>query len=161
MSEPNLHTSSLTRAEKIAKVNAWGKSCVESVIGGVMPDGTIFAGTLPDGEKLYVAPKNEKIAMTFNEAAERISKVNEKQKLDHNDWRLPTKEELALLWQNRDKGALKGTFEDVADVWDYWSSTTTPHSTASLPVVFVQDLGDGSISHYGTGVRGVARLVRG
>jgi hypothetical protein len=165
VSEPTLPTSPLTRAEKIAKVNAWRKSCVENVIGVVMPDGTIFAGTLPDGHKLYVMPRNESISMTFNDAAAHIGKVNKNQRLTHSDWRLPTKEELALLWKNHDKGALKGTFE--CSDWvheqtdgDYWSSTPTPHSTASLPVVHVQNFDDGSTGRNSTGCSGVVRLVR-
>ena len=45
--------------------------------------------------------------------------------LGHEDWRVPTKSELNVLWENHDDGALKGTFNrggsDPAG-W-HWSST--------------------------------------
>ncbi len=44
------------------------------------------------------------------------------------DFRVPSKEELNVLFENREKGALKGTFN--LDCWShagyYWSSTCAP-----------------------------------
>ncbi len=37
--------------------------------------------------------------------------MNRKKYLGHDDWRVPTKEELDLLRQNKDRGGLKDTFK--------------------------------------------------
>lgn len=165
----NLHkppASALTPAEKVERVKAWHTSRLQSVIGAVMPDGTVFAGTLADGRRLYAAPKSENIAMTFNEAAAHADKANAGKKLGHDNWRVPTKEELALLWENRNQGALKGTFKVRSSLLeqtegDYWSSTPAPSSTDSIPVNYMKNFVYGDSGRNSTGCQGVVRLVRG
>lgn len=87
-------------------------------IGDKMKDGTIYAGVSPDTKKpMYAAPEDVRRLASFNSA---------KKICDKKGFRLPTKDELNVLWQNRDKGALKGTFNqtesDSSSVGLYFSS---------------------------------------
>lgn len=62
---------------------------------------------------------------TFDEAAKYAKKLNGKKALGHDDWRVPTKAELDMLFQNREKGALKGTFDFTGSYpfgWYWWST---------------------------------------
>ena len=90
--------------------------------GDKMPDGSIYVGISPDTEKpMYAAPADCALDLTFNRAAKHAKKLNKAYALGHKDWRVPTPAELNLLYKNRDKGALKGTFKySPAD--DYLSS---------------------------------------
>ena len=94
-------------------------------VGDKMADKTIYAGEL-DGKKIFAAPEDAPLTMMFNEAADYAVKLNQENYLGHNDWRVPTHEELNVLHENKDKGALKDTFNltgsDFAG-W-YWSSTS-------------------------------------
>ena len=133
MSEPDPQEPTCAKLSpkevSVAKTRAWRETLALNVIGSEQPDGTILAGRLPDGKKLYVVPQNASMAMDFNAAAAFVQRANNNKMLGHDDWRLPTKQELILIHQNRDKGALKGTFglsarlEEQTD-GDYWSSTT-------------------------------------
>jgi hypothetical protein len=50
--------------------------------------------------------------MTFNEAAEYAKTVNSQKACGHDDWRVPTKNELAVLFNNR---AAIGGFDIFAE----------------------------------------------
>ena len=92
-------------------------------LGARMPDGTIFAGISPDtNQPMYAAPKDAPVSMKFNEAAAYAEGLKLGGK---KGFRLPSEAELDVLMQNRDKGALKGTFaqEDTVSGTSYWSST--------------------------------------
>jgi hypothetical protein len=90
-------------------------------IGDVMPAvhkqaGWIYMG--PDdetGEIFYAAPKDESGTFTFNKAAKRAESIGAK---------VPSQSQLDKMYRNKDKGALKDTFNvtgsDSAG-W-YWSS---------------------------------------
>jgi hypothetical protein len=87
-------------------------------IGDEMEDGTIYAGISPDTHKpMYATPMDAGLTFTFNEAQEVASMVHAN---GHNDWRVPSKGELNVLWENRNKGKLKGTFNKTDQ---YWSSS--------------------------------------
>ena len=150
------------KEENIARLRVWRETRARNVVGVQQPDGTIFAGALPDGKKLYVSPQNASIAMDFNAAAAFVQRANNNKMLGHDDWRLPTKQELILIHQNKDKGALKGTFEinarlsDQTD-GDYWSSTTI---SATIPLMYMKRLADGSGCQSSPRCQGVVRLVR-
>jgi hypothetical protein len=95
-------------------------------IGDKMKDGTIFAGISPDtGRNIFVTPKDACGTLKWKAAMKYAAELKAN---GHKDWRLPTKAELYVLYQNRDEGALRGTF-DVSDSlpsgW-YWSSTERP-----------------------------------
>jgi hypothetical protein len=99
-------------------------------IGERMPEGTIFAGCY-EGKPLYTMPADaatrrwlfpNKTTYTFNQAGRYAGKLNA---CGHRDWRVPNEGELAMLYQNHNKGKLKGTFNETGVVgsggW-YWSS---------------------------------------
>lgn len=94
--------------------------------GNKMQDGSTFAGISPDtGKQMFAMPADARVMMTFNEAAQYAKDLNGVKTLGHDDWRVPTKAELNVLFQNRDKGALKGTFDLTGSYpsgW-YWSDT--------------------------------------
>src|ERR1017187_613806 len=94
--------------------------------GDRMPDGTVYAGISPDTHKpMYAMPVDEPLTYTFKKAAVQADANNMTNALGHHDWRVPTKDELNMLWENRNEGALKGTFNVTGSYpagW-YWSST--------------------------------------
>jgi hypothetical protein len=68
-------------------------------IGAIMTDGTIYAGISPDTNKpMYATPVDARQTMTFNEAQKYVARLNAH---SHKDWRLPTKAELNVLFNNR------------------------------------------------------------
>ncbi len=91
-------------------------------IGDIMSDGTVFAGIHPNtGYKVFAMPQDLSARLDFNEAAQAAANA-----ADHNytNWRVPTMDELSLLFQNMDKGALKNSFAAAVDSFSpaYWSS---------------------------------------
>ena len=89
-------------------------------VGNLMKDGTIYAGKSPDtGKPMFVTAQDARLAMTFNEAAQYAANV-----ADNNGvkgFRLPTKNELAVIYKNQDRGVLRDTFNPTAY---YWSSNS-------------------------------------
>ena len=90
------------------------------VPGDRMPDGTIYAGDSPDtGKPMYTTPVDAPLAMTFNEASKYAKSLDAQ---GHQDWRLPTKAELNVLFNNRAAiGGFNVSGSDPAG-W-YWSGT--------------------------------------
>jgi hypothetical protein len=91
-------------------------------IGDLMPASHPQAGWIymgPDeetGEVFYAAPKDESGPFTFNQAAKRAASTGAK---------VPSQSQLDKMYRNRDKGALKGTFNVTGSYpagW-YWSSS--------------------------------------
>src|ERR1039457_3891244 len=71
----------------------------EPKVGDKMPDGTVLAGISPDTNKpMYATPADASLTMTFNEAQEYAAKLDAH---GHKDWRVPTKAELNVLFNNR------------------------------------------------------------
>jgi hypothetical protein len=98
-------------------------------VGDTMEDGTIFAGVSPDtGRNMFVTPKDASAVLNWKAAMKYAAELDAN---GHKDWRLPTIAELHVLYQNRNKGALKDSF-DTGDFtpsnW-YWSSTENPPPT--------------------------------
>lgn len=121
---------------------AAGKAALE--VGDKMEDGTIFAGISPNtNQPMYALPADASLTRTFNEAKEYAATAVDAK--GNKGFRVPTKEELNVLFQNREKGALKGTFNltgSYSDGW-YWSSTSYTDDGA-----WCQRLSDGR--QYGT-----------
>jgi hypothetical protein len=92
-------------------------------IGDTMPDGTVYAGVSPEtGKPMYATPKDAPLIYTFNQAQKCAATLDAH---GHNDWQVPTKGELDVIWQNRNEGKLKGTFNVTGTNpagW-YWSSS--------------------------------------
>jgi hypothetical protein len=71
----------------------------EPKIGDKMPDGTVYAGISPDTHKpMYTTPADAPLTPTFNVAKEYAAKLDAH---GHKDWRVPTKAELNVLFNNR------------------------------------------------------------
>jgi hypothetical protein len=91
--------------------------------GDRMAYGTVFAGISPDTNKpMYTTAKDAPLTYTFNQAQKYAARLNKENAHDHDDWRVPTKNELDVLFNNR---AAIGGFDisgsDSAG-W-YWSSS--------------------------------------
>ena len=95
----------------------------EATPGDEMEDGTIYAGISPVTKKpMYVTPQDAPGAYTFNQAATYAQNLNAN---GHQDFRVPSYDELDVLYRNRNKGKLAGTFNETGSNhagW-YWSST--------------------------------------
>lgn len=121
--------------------------------GDRMDDGTIFAGISPDtGKPMYTTPADAPLTLSFNAARQFTSELEDS---GHGDWRIPTKRELITLWQNRDKGALKGTFNltrEGAAGW-YWSSTEVNDYIDTWVQRFSDGNLDGDAEHYDCSLR--------
>ena len=113
--------------------------------GDKMEDGSIFAGLSPDTGKQMFVMRQDGLVATFNGAAKYAKTLNESKILGHDDWRVPTEAELNVLFQNKDKGALKGTFNltVLTPAGWYWSSTPNDGNFA-----WQQRFSDGS-QYYG------------
>jgi hypothetical protein len=89
-------------------------------VGDRMPDGSVYAGISPDSRKpIYTTPADAPLTYTFNEAQKYAAKLNAH---GHKDWRVPTKNELNVLCNNR---AAIGGFDESGSFpggW-YWSSS--------------------------------------
>jgi len=92
----------------------------EPKIGDQMPDGTIYAGISPVTNKPMYAPSSDApLTYTFNEAKAYAKKLDED---GHQDWRVPTRAELNVLFNNRAAiGGFDVTGSDPAG-W-YWSAS--------------------------------------
>jgi hypothetical protein len=125
-------------------------------IGDAMEDGTIYAGLSPDtGKAIFATPADAPLTYDFYQATEYASKLDAH---GHQDWRVPTKGELKLLFKNRNEGRLKGTFNETgADPagW-YWSSTPTGDDDGA----WAQRFSDGSRNDSYRDLDSSLRLVR-
>ena len=109
-------------AKKAAEERA-AEAAANPKIGDAMPDGTIYVGISPTTNKpMYAALADAPVSMDFNAAAEYAKSLEVGAK---KDFRVPSKEELNVLFENREKGALKGTFNltGLFPAGYYWSST--------------------------------------
>ena len=140
-------------AEEQARLEA--EAIANAQVGDKMADGTIFAGISPDtNQPMYAAPADAPLGMDFNAAAKYAEGLEVGGK---KGFRIPTKAELNVLFQNREKGALKGTFNltgsDTAG-W-YWSST--PYN---VNYAYGQRFSDGGHDFYGRNSDSSVRCVR-
>jgi hypothetical protein len=89
-------------------------------IGATMQDGTIYAGLSPDtGKPIYAAPEDAPIHCDFNQAAHFAAHVHP---CGRKDWRIPTRAELNVLFQNRSAIGGFDTSGSAFAGW-YWSSS--------------------------------------
>jgi Protein of unknown function (DUF1566) len=96
-------------------------------IGDAMEDGTIYAGISPDtGRSMYATAADAPGVYDFNQA---VRYARELDAQGHTDWRLPTKSELNVLFQNRE--ALGGfNYTGLSPEGWYWSSSPFDESAA-------------------------------
>ena len=105
------------------------ETITEAKPGDRMPDGTVYAGISPDTrEPLYTTPGDarsttffgaERLTFTFNQAQHYADGLDAH---GHTDWRVPNKDELNVLFDNR---AAIGGFDETGSypAGCYWSST--------------------------------------
>ncbi len=88
-------------------------------VGDKMPDGTVYAGISPETNKpMFVTPADAPL-MGFNQAKEYAAKLDAH---GHQDWRLPTKAELNVLYNNRRAIGGFNLYGPRPAGW-YWSSS--------------------------------------
>src|SRR5579872_840919 len=97
----------------------------EPKIGDKMPDGTIYAGISPETNKpMYTTPADAPLTMKFNQAQEYAAKLDAH---GQKDWRVPSKAELNVLFNNR---VAVGGFDVTGEYpagW-YWSASSAAPS---------------------------------
>jgi len=119
-----------------------------------MPDGSVYAGISPDtGKAMYATPMDAPLTMKWKAAMEYAAKLDAH---GHHDWRVPTRGELNVLYQNR---AAIGGFEVSGSHpagW-YWSSSQDIYHGDAWAQRFSDE------SQCGSGKYGVSslRCVRG
>ncbi len=105
-------------------------------IGDQMKDGSVYAGLTEDGtQKIFAMPTDLDVAMTFNDAAKRITELNADNALGHDDWQIPSLKNLEVLYENKKEGSLKDTFNTDYDSEHpnyYCSSTTGGHDSSIM-----------------------------
>jgi len=127
----------------------------EQRIGAMMPDGSIHAGISPKTKTpMYTTPTDESSFMTWDDANDL---ARNKEAHGHNDWDLPTPEELNVLFKNR---LVIGGFNESGTYpagW-YWSS-----AAGAQAGVRVQRFSDGcqgrNLRQYYSSVRCVRRTA--
>ena len=114
-------------------------------LGAKMADGSIFAGLTADGrQQIYAMPTDLAVTMTFNDAAKAVKKLNNDKFLGHDDWQIPSLENLRVLYKNQNQGVLKDSFTKEArkdsDSPDwYWSSSENRDDPSLVWVVRFSD----------------------
>jgi hypothetical protein len=93
--------------------------CNNPKIGDRMVDGTIYAGESPDtGKAMYTTVGTTGLDLNFKQAAAHARTLSAH---GCKDWRLPSKTELNVLFNNR--GKIGGFAEAGGDSSWYWSSS--------------------------------------
>jgi hypothetical protein len=120
-------------------------------IGDEMADGTIYAGISPDTHKpVYARPKDEPGTYNFNEAKEHAKHIG-------HGFHVPTRGELKVLYENRNRGRLKDTFNETGSYPTGWYQSSTPYGFNDA---WAQCFSDGG-QYYGDRSDGSSlRLVR-
>jgi hypothetical protein len=95
------------------------KEDVQMSVGTRMSDGTVYAGISPDTHKpMYATPSDAQGTYTFNQAAKYAQNLDAH---GHHDFRVPTIQELKVLFQNH--AAIGGFDTSGSDPTGYyWSS---------------------------------------
>ena len=128
--------------------------------GDAMSDGTIYAGISPeDGKPMYTTPEDAPRAYNFNDARYYAANL---EALGWTDWRIPTQNELSVLWANRARGSLKGTFNEKGrsnSGW-YWSFTAATERLPNFPGALVRRFSDGYVDCFNKVVPLSLRCVR-
>jgi hypothetical protein len=122
-------------------------------VGAAMPDRSIYAGVSPDtGKPIYATPKDAPLTCTFNESADYASKLDAH---GHKDWRVPTKDELNVLFENR---AAIGRFDTTGSYPAGWYCSSSRLNDIRS---WRQRFSSGSPCHFSSDMLGSLRCVRG
>ncbi len=134
--------------------------------GNKMDDGTIYAGISPDTGRPMFAQAHDAFYASFQaeptvtlnyQAAQRfVMGLNKGNDCGHNDWRMPTKNELNVLFNNR--AAIGGFSESgLPPAGRYWASGVNPY----CDFAWNQRFSDGDQIFYYRGNDSSLRCVRG
>jgi hypothetical protein len=100
-------------------------SLLRSRVGDEMEDGTIFAGISPDTHRpIYATPQDAPGTYSFNQAAKYATNLDAH---GHHDWRVPSIDELNVLFENRNQGKLAGTFNVTGSYPAGWYRSSAPY----------------------------------
>jgi Protein of unknown function (DUF1566) len=111
-------------------------------VGDEMEDGTIYAGISPDTNKaMYATPEDAPGAYAFKQAAKYAKNLEAH---GHHDWRVPTKNELDVLYEKRNKGKLAGTFNLTGSLPAGWYCSSSP---GNVITAWAQRFSDGAQGH--------------
>jgi len=130
------------------------KGKIAPEIGDEMEDGTILAGYY-EGKALYARPRDEPGTYNFNAAANQAINVGGFHVL--GGFHVPSIGELNVLWENRNKGKLKGTFNETGSTPAGWYWSSTPHYYGNA---WAQRFSDGRQSNLYRDYDSSLRLVR-
>jgi hypothetical protein len=103
----------MPRAEALAKVKMWNAQTLarHAEPGTQVYDSSIALGISPTtGKKIYALPQDADVRLSFNNAAAYVAQLNKNKTFGHDDWRLPSAEELKLLCDMQKTGTFSGTF---------------------------------------------------
>jgi Protein of unknown function (DUF1566) len=123
--------------------------------GDKMPDDPVYVGISPDtGKKVFAMPADASLTMTFNEAKEYAQGLNTQKAYGYDDWRVPTKAELNVLFNNR--AAIGGfVISGSHPAGWYWSASSNLKWLA-----WGQRFSDGYQNYYLKGNPSSVRCVR-
>jgi cytochrome c peroxidase len=127
---------------------------VVPAIGAFASDGSIYGGESPDAHKpMYTTPADAPDPVSWSDANDYCSTLRS---FGHDDWRVPSKKELEVLYENQKKEALNETFKEIGDSagW-YWSSSESDGGQA-----WVQNFGKGTQNQDYQDNRSSLRCVR-
>jgi hypothetical protein len=91
-------------------------------IGDFASDGSVYAGVSPDAHQpMYTTPEDAPDLFIWNDGQNYCGTL---ESFGHKDWRVPTKRELNVLYDNRNTGGLNVTFKvtGAGSAGWYWSS---------------------------------------
>lgn len=143
--------------QELTAKEAANKAFKKARAGDTQPDGSICAGRPGRKDpKLFTAPADALTLMDLNEAEQYVQASNEARYLGHDDWRIPTRKELDLLYENRNQGALAGSF-NTHDNRKHYHRSATPWNKDTR---YIKWFHDGGFSHVFREDKAIIRLVR-
>lgn len=137
--------------EPAANDRARTKERAPPQVGDTMPDGTKYAGISPTtGQPMYTTPADAPLTYTFNKAKDYAAALDAH---GHKDWRVPTKSELNVLFQNR---TALGGFDTSGSYPTSWYRSSSLYDFRG----WVQYFGDGTQYYKSHVVGSSLRCVR-
>lgn len=127
---PDFKTDDLKLLDLSPFTGAAAEEGLPKTIGTSMPDGTVYAGISPDGKRMYVTPRDASLQMSFERAARYVQSLNATRTHGHTDWRLPSMEELKLLYDTKGEGFLRNTFNESGQDYAGHYRSSQEHKTS-------------------------------
>jgi len=154
-------TDTLGNNELVIHSADWGDVTVKPAAlaavpdqGTTMQDGSVFAGLYDDDkQQLFAMPKELDVKMSFNDAVLAVEKLNAEKALGHDDWQIPSIEQLRVMNASRSfrrgyESAItfkRSSSKDSKYEAAYWSSTDYPWEGSAKTSKLGRDFRDSSI----------------